>query len=321
MLVALVSVGVGMNNKCDKYIVTAGSSYLDIDAYACMIAMTELLQLQGMDAVAYSTAPYNYSICKTLVREGRVIRTLPDDFSPENSRFIIVDVSDPEFLEKCISVENTVAVYDHHVGFEEFWTDRIRNGAHIEFIGSAATLIYREWKEARAQDKMSRATAELLIAAILDNTLNLTSANTTDEDRKAFEELCNRHSIGKEWCSAYFTEVQGNIEDDLKNAMLGDVKCVRDNPILPSRIGQLAVWNSESLLSDLSEICLWFNESFDEWMINIIDIKKNCCFFVCEDAEYRRKIEKIFGVRFDANVAKTECSYLRKEIIKKTMQL
>lgn len=308
-------------NKCDKYIITSGLSYLDIDAYACMVSMTELLQLLGMNAVAYSTAPYNYSINKTLIREGCIARTLPDDCPSENSKFIIVDVSDPSFLEKCISIENTIAVYDHHVGFEKFWNDRIGNGTHIEFIGSAATLIYREWKKAGLQDKMTSETAKLIIAAILDNTLNLTATNTTDEDGKAFYELCYRYHIGKEWCAAYFAEVQGNIEDDLKNAMLGDVKFIRDNQILPSRIGQLAVWNADRIICNLSDICLWFNERFDEWMINIIDIGNNCCYFVCENEEYRRKIAKVFDVQFDAKVAKTKCSYLRKEIIKITMQL
>ena len=37
-------------------IVTAGSSYLDIDAYACCIALKELFLLQGTDAIAYSPA-------------------------------------------------------------------------------------------------------------------------------------------------------------------------------------------------------------------------------------------------------------------------
>ena len=34
------------------YIITAGSTYLDIDAYACMVALAELLSLQGKGAVA-----------------------------------------------------------------------------------------------------------------------------------------------------------------------------------------------------------------------------------------------------------------------------
>lgn len=310
-----------MNNKGEKYIITAGSSYLDIDAYACMMAMAELLNIKGEASVAYSTANYNYSICKSLIKGDPIFRTLPNDYSLENSKIIIVDVSDPDFLEKHIPLDNVVEVYDHHVGFENYWKERIGEKVNIEFIGAAATLIFREWKKAGLQNSMSRETAELLVAAILDNTLNLTSANITDEDRMAFSELCEIHKIDREWCNAYFLEVQKNIEADLKCAMLGDVKHVSDNKILPSIVGQLAVWDTERIMINLSTICGWFNERFHEWMINIIDIKNNCCYFVCENAECMRKIEKVFNIRFESNIAKTKKAYLRKEIIKKTMHI
>ncbi len=43
-------------------IVTSGSRYLDIDAYAGIIAYAELLQRQGQSAQAASAAPWNESI-------------------------------------------------------------------------------------------------------------------------------------------------------------------------------------------------------------------------------------------------------------------
>lgn len=308
------------NNKHERYVVTAGSSYLDIDAYACMVAMAELLCLQGKDAVAYSSAHYNYSICQSLVGEDLVCRMLPNGYSTYNTKFIIVDVSDPEFLEDKIHLSDVISVYDHHIGFEKYWKDRIGNDAHIEFIGAAATLIFREWKKANLLENMSRETAKLLVAAILDNTLNLTATNTTNEDRNAFEKLCVLNHIDPKWCDAYFSEVQQNVENDLESTLLRDVKLVRDNVFLPSIIGQLVVWDAERILCHLSTMCYVFNEHYDKWMLNIIDIQNNCCYFICEDDEYKRKIQKIFGVQFDKSVAKTKTTYLRKEIIKITMQ-
>ena len=315
-----LSVGVGMNNNTrEKYIITAGSSYLDIDAYACMVAMAELLRLQGQDAVAYSTAHCNYSICTSLIKEGQITRILPNDYSPENSKYFIVDVSDPAFLEDIVSLDNVIAVYDHHVGFEGYWAERIGDGVHIEFIGAAATLIYREWKKAGLTDKMARSTALLLIAAILDNTLNLTSANTTPEDIAAFHELCKKENIAENWCAFYFSEVQKSVEADLKNAMFNDIKTVRNNPILPPRVAQLCVWNADSILLKLSEIRDLFSAESDGWMINIIDIRQRCSYFVCDHEQYQKKIEKVFDICFESGVAKTQVSYLRKEIIKKTL--
>ena len=135
------------NQLKNNIIITAGSTYLDIDAYACMVAMAELLNLQGIHALAYSFAPCNYSVCSSLTMEDQILRELPSDISEETARYIIVDVSDPEFLENSVSLERVTEVYDHHVGFEEYWQSRIGDGSHIEFIGAAATLIYREWKK------------------------------------------------------------------------------------------------------------------------------------------------------------------------------
>ncbi len=299
-------------------IVTAGSTYLDIDAYACSVAMAELLQLKGEKAVAYSNAPCNYSVCGSLIEEGQLSAQMPEDFNESDAEYIIVDVSDPDYIKDSVPIEQVKEVYDHHIGFEEYWESRIGDNTHIEFIGAAATLIYREWKKCGLQDKISRSTALLLIAAILDNTLNLTSSNTTQEDVEVFDELCNKANVGEEWCASYFTEVQANVEADLKNALFKDIKTVRNNSVLPPRVAQISVWDSERIIERLPEIRQWFADKTDSWMINIIDIKHNCCHFVCDDVYHQEKIEKVFDVRFEQGVAKTSVSYLRKEIIKKT---
>ena len=298
-------------------ILTAGSNYLDIDAYACMVAMAELLNLKGENAIAFSQAPCNYSVCQSILNEGQISRKLPSNLDEKNAKYIIVDVSDPEFLKSSVPLDRVIEVYDHHVGFEDYWQTRIGDGACIEFIGAVATLIYREWKKTEFVDKMSRSTALLLIAAILDNTLNLTSSNTTSEDIETFNELCKREHITKEWCASYFSEVQKSVEEDLQHALFGDVKNIRENSILPPYIGQVSVWNVDSILERLEEICRWFNGYYDSWMLNIIDIQHNCSYFVCNNTKNQSKIEQVFGVCFEDGVAKTSVSYLRKEIIKK----
>lgn len=300
-------------------IITAGSTYLDIDAYACCLAMQELLELQGIPAIAYSTAPCNYSICASLVEEGQMLQTLPEGFDLKTAQYIIVDVSDPEYIRDAVPLDKVVEVYDHHVGFEEYWEERIGEKSHIEFIGAAATLIYREWKKAGLHEQMSSTVAKLLLAAMLDNTLYLTSSNTTDEDIEVFHALCEKEHIGEEWCVRYFSEVQENVEKDLKNALFGDLKTIRDNAYLPPRMAQICVWDTQKLLGRLEEVKAWFAEGKDSWIINVIDLKKRCSYFVCEDKQYQKKIESVFAVSFDRDVAKTKIPYLRKEIIKKTV--
>lgn len=300
----------------DCYIVTAGSAYLDIDAYACMVAMAELLRLQGADAIAWSPAAHNYSVCHSLVEAGQIVKELPVKNCAETAGYIIVDVSDPEYLKKSVPLKNVVAVYDHHVGFESYWESRIGEDARIEFIGAAATLIYREWKRVGLQNRMTLPTARLLIAAILDNTLNLTSSNTTAEDVEVFHALCAYADVGEDWCAAYFSEVQAGVEGDLRNALLNDTKTLRNNPVLPEKVAQLCVWDAGRILQRLPEIRGWFQGL---WMLNIIDMQHRCSYFVCDDALHQKKVGSLFGVPFEYGIAKLPVPYLRKEIIKKTI--
>ena len=94
-----------------------------------MAAMAELLKLKGENAVAYSVAPCNYSVCPSLRAEGQILRDLPDGTLAEDARYVIVDVSDPEFLKSAVPLENVAAVYDHHVGFEAYWTEGSQENA------------------------------------------------------------------------------------------------------------------------------------------------------------------------------------------------
>lgn len=298
------------------YIITAGSTYLDIDAYACAVSLAELLRLKGESAIAYSTATANYSVTSSLADDSCLLNNLPPDFREQEASYIIVDVSDPDYIKDSVPLDRIVAVYDHHVGFEEYWTSRIGKNTHIEFIGAAATLIYREWKREGLQQQMSPATARLLIAAILDNTLNLTSSNTTEEDREAFNELCRIAGVGSEFRALYFSEVQKSVEADLKNALLGDLKTLRDTTVLPPKIAQLCVWDAHGIFAHLPDIRAWLGGN-GAWMLNLISLEEGCSYFLCDDARYQANIETVFDVRFENGVAKSSVSYLRKQIIKK----
>jgi hypothetical protein len=297
--------------------ITAGSNYLDIDAYACCVALAELLTLQGIRAVAYSSALPNYSVCWFLSIKGQIWSSLPENIHAEEIQYIVVDVSDPDYIMREVPLEQVIEVYDHHVGFESYWQERIGAGTHIEFIGAAATLIYREWKKAGLQSQMSPATARLLMAAILDNTLDLTSSNTTEEDREAYAALRGQAGEDDTFRAVYFSEVQKNVEADLQNALKNDMKRVGDHPVLPAYMAQLCVWDADGMLEKLPRIRQWLNGMAGGWMLNLIDIKHRCGYFVCDDKAHQKNIENVFDVLFDAGVAKTPLAYLRKEIIKK----
>lgn len=297
-------------------VITAGSTYQDIDAYACCVALKELLLLQGIPAVAYSKAPRNYSVHPMLVEPGQMTDRLPQgDLS-----YIIADVSDPDYLSAGVPLEAVTAVYDHHTGFESYWAQRIGDGAHIEFLGAAATLIWRGWEKAGLSDRMAPATARLLVAAILDNTLDLTSHNTTREDIDAFHALCRIGGVDRGWCDDYFAKVQELVEEDLPNALLSDIKRLRDHQILPPSMAQLCVWDAEKILDRLPQIRQLMADQ-GAWMINLIGLRQRRSWFLCDDACHQKKLSEVFGVRFENGVAPCGRAWLRKEIIRHTQRI
>ena len=102
---------------------------------------------------------------------------------------------------------------------------------------------------------------------------------------------------------------------------MGDLKTINENSVLPPLVAQLCVWDADSVLKRLPEIRQWCCELLRPWMINIIELKHRCNYFVCDESQYQKKIESVFGVCFQDGVARTDRSYLRKELIKKTYNI
>lgn len=193
-------------------VITSGSAYIDIDAYACIIAYAELLRMQGIEAVALNTAPLNESISKT-VRSWRA--TLETVYVPSLSdTFTLIDVSDPGHFDRIVDIARVDEVIDHHPGFESYWQERIGDDAHIEFIGAACTLVYERWKAAGLLEKMSVISARLLVCGILDNTLNFGANVTTQRDIEAYDKLLVQADLPDNWTAQYFTECQEVILSD-----------------------------------------------------------------------------------------------------------
>lgn len=294
---------------------------MDIDAYACCIAMKELLTIKGKKAVALVSAPLNYSVCNFLIEPGQYVDSIPCSVHESETEYVIVDVSDPNYIKKNAPVDRICTIIDHHTGFEKYWSNRIGDQAKIEYIGAAATLVYREWEKSGLQENMSSSTALLMIAAILDNTLNLESSNTTVEDIDVFKKLCVKANVGAEWCENYFLQVQENIEANIEEALLNDIKMIEGNLLLPKHFAQLCVWDAKKVLKKTDKIFGLLNKRSESCMLNIIDIKQHCSYFLCGNFENRDVLEKIFRTSFINSIAKCDEPYLRKEIIKKVSNI
>jgi len=301
-------------------IVTSGSSYLDIDAYACCIAYTELQNSLGIPTVAVSSAPLNYSISDSILSFEQKILNPKSLIIDRESEFIVMDVSDPRFFDPIVDIERITHIYDHHVGFEDMWHEKLGDDAKIEFIGCAATLIYEEWEKAGMLSKMTPETAMILTAAILDNTLNFLAKVTTSRDIRAKDRLCVLAGISQDWCEAYFKECQEAVERDLISSIRKDAKTDCNVFGLPKAIGQIVVWDAKMLLLKRGDIYTALNALASCWVLNIVCLGTRRGYFLCNEKGSQRKLQTIFDIEFEGDIAITKKPVLRKEIIKMALE-
>ena len=90
-------------------VITSGKKYIDIDAYAGIIAYTYLLNSLGKEAIGVSSAEFNDSI-PSIIKD---INLKLDSFKSENNqKFIILDVSHPEMLDAIVKHEKIIEIID-----------------------------------------------------------------------------------------------------------------------------------------------------------------------------------------------------------------
>lgn len=298
-------------------IVTSGLTYLDIDAYAGCIAYAELLRLQGEDALAFSSATINESVTKT-IRSWDV--SFSSDYTPTNEdTFILVDVSEVDYLDKAVDVDRVEEVIDHHVGYEEYWRKRIGSKANIEFIGAACTQIYEKWVASGHLERMSETSARLLVSGILDNTLNFKARITTNRDKDAYNTLLGIANLPDNWTEQYFQECEEAIFTDISGALINDIKIMRPKNLGSDNlaIGQLVIWDANKAINKFrNTIQETMYRRSDDWFINIVSLSEGKSYFMCSNSKVQEWAEKILIVTFDDYIAEADRLWLRKEVFK-----
>lgn len=298
-------------------IVTAGNKYIDIDAYASCIAYANLLKLKGIHAKAVSTAKINESITPNLLKLNAKLENYEKS---DNDEFIIVDVSSKLYFDNIVNEDKIIEIIDHHVGYEEYWKNKLGEKAKIEFIGAVATLIVELYEKENLIEKMSKDIAYLLMSAILDNTLNFKAKITTNRDKIAYKKL--EFIVGDEehYAEKYFKECQLAIERNLKNAIENDTKIEKTSAILPPVFGQIILWNKEKILENKDAIYNILNNMGTNWMINLICLEEGKSYIIASNLEVQAELEKLLNGEFKQDIMELENVWLRKEIIKRAVK-
>lgn len=296
-------------------IITAGDSYIDIDAYAGIVAYAELLQKTGQPAMAVSTAPFNESITKT-VRSWRAPLKTSYQAGPDDT-FTLIDISTPNYFEKFVDRAQIDEVIDHHPGYEEYWQQQIGEGADIEPIGSVCTQIFERWQRAGLEAELSEVSARLMVCAILDNTLNFGAKITTKRDKEAYQKLLSYANLPEDWPEQYFSECQSAIVANPVQAVKNDTKTVQfagDEEV--SCVGQIAVWDAEVLLGGFqADLVAHFEAQDKPWFMNIVSIGQGKSYFLASDLDVQSWLANLLELEFSGPLAVADGLWLRKEII------
>ena len=299
-------------------IVTSGSNYIDIDAYAGIIAYANLLNLKGIPAKAVSTAKLNESITPSLLN----LNTVLDEYEKSDSdNFIILDVSNKDYFDNIVSESKIVEIIDHHTGFEEYWKEILKEKSRIEFIGAVATIIVEDYEKENLLDNMSKDIALLLMSAILDNTLNFKAKVTDQRDINAYKKLSRIVGNIGNFEEKYFLECQKSIEANLEKSIENDTKNEKTCDILPDTFSQLTLWNKDFILNNKENVYKILDKMSPEWMLNIISLEEGKSYIIANNELVKRNIEKLFEKTFKTDIMELDSVWLRKEIIKKARDI
>lgn len=294
-------------------IVTAGNKYLDIDAYASCIAYVHLLNNTGRKAMFCSSAITNASVPNHLIVQEYTHTT---NYTPtSDDTYIILDVSNPEFIDRIVNPDNIEEIIDHHLGHESYWSDRGTN-CRVEFIGSVATIIYEKYIEANRTDLLNPYICSLLTAAILDNTLNLNSTITSPRDIEAYKELKKIGNLDIDFDKNYFLSCQQGINDNVVLSIKNDIKQEYVSDLLPTIFGQVTVYDTDPIFEEIQQIEKLFNEFEKPWLLNIICIQDGKSYIYTSNKIAKENLTKLFDASFIENTLTLDKFMLRKEIMK-----
>ena len=298
-------------------IVTSGARYIDIDAYAGIIAYAKLLNLKGENAIAYSSSPLNESVTNS-IRNSKY--TISNQINlTDNDEFIILDVSDPDFFDKSVDMARIIQIIDHHYGFEDYWNSKSNVDTIIEKIGSVATLIFELYEKENLLEDLDKDMCLLLMSAILDNTLNFKAKVTTSRDIEAYKKLEKLSNSNFNYAEFYFNECENEINKNLKEAILNDTKLDNSSGKVPPVFSQLTVWDASSILDDINLIYKSLNTFKKPWLMNLISLKDGKSYLISNDDNIKLNLETTFNCKFINDITILSNVWLRKEIIKKLL--
>jgi len=231
----------------------------------------------------------------------------------KSEKVILVDTTEPNQIIDGLTEDNLLAIIDHHNlgGLQSSKPIYCR----IESIGCTGSVIYKILREKNI--KIDKASAVLMIACIISDTLNFNSPTTTSEDKKILKELNKIAKLNlKEFVSELFTA-----KSNLKGISVKDIvtKDYKKFEMGNYNVG-IGVWET----TDVENINIQKNkiikeliekkkkEKLDYLFFAVVDIIKNNSYLYIIGEEENVLAEKIFK-----GEVKDEIMFLRGVVSRK----
>ena len=146
----------------------------------------------------------------------------------------------------------------------------------------------------------------MLVAGILDNTLNLQSNMTTKEDVQALQALMKYGKLSGDFANEYFAACFAEVKKDLAGAIRNDTKVEEVSPVLI--VPRIEDFDTSVLDTAFAE--------YSEWIMNIMALEDGKSYIYFSDNKVGGKLEKLFTKNTEGGKIVLNKMMLRKEIIK-----
>lgn len=296
----------------------------DMDSLASSIAYSELLNLEGKDAASYVPKEPTNTVTAEIKSWDFKYEQAPKAEELEEMEFVMVDTTYPHTFPKFVKEEKIIEIYDHHMGFEDYWKKKLGDKAKIEMIGACATLIWEEYKKRGFAEKISQTSAKMLYAAIVSNTLNFKATITSPRDAEAFKELSPIADMPRDWIEKYFIDQEEYIYKNPRQAILDDIKII-EFPNLGKKvtIGQIELWESKKFVIDYEPLIteILGNFGYEGWFFNAPCISMGKTYALVENEEIKKVLKEKFGFIFENKIGEADKLIERKEFIKAILEM
>lgn len=203
-----------------RKVITAGNK-TDIDVLACAVAYKNILNLLWEDTVTSISNEFLWTVPKIIFDRWFSLDQMDIQ---DDDEIIIVDLSHPEYINKKVNHNNIIEIRDHHPWFENYRKEKLWNKSIIEPIWACATFFYEKAKNLGLIDKLEKYSIDLLMTAILSNSLNFKAQITKERDILAYKELRKISTLPANWTEIYFHGVWKDLIENSKEVLINDTK-------------------------------------------------------------------------------------------------